>query len=298
MEKVTCKYRDWTKGQEEALLNILGEENARRLLSGELSVEFKEVIRKLFDKNGRRIPKDLSSSVCDPDKRFKLVQPRMKTVKDYARVLKILADALGVGVQDLGITAEEFKAKAEELMSTIPSNSANIKKGVGLPLVLPKFESFEKLLCSVNNSYKNVFQNRNFCYNLKSELGLSVVAAKTVEGSRQDQLIEKMKQGPVVIIFFPNSLQGFSVNASREQMESLPEGFILSGIETIIAMIMYPEVLARDSYTPTLGLAGLFRQSSDYSLLFWAADNELSFGDGVHSSHAIDDISSGLSFRG
>ena len=55
MEQVTSKYADWTRGHVESLINILGEKNAEELRRGNLSVEFKEVIKKLFDKHGRRI---------------------------------------------------------------------------------------------------------------------------------------------------------------------------------------------------------------------------------------------------
>lgn len=294
--------QDWTAGDLNALVKNLGNDVARKIQKGEsFSVQFKEIIQKLFDKNGRRIPKDLSSSVCDPDKNFNLSMARPETIKDFSNVLSGFTKLLGV--KDLGITAEEFKAETERLLSLITGNDqiANIKNGTYLPLVLPKLESgdlgtaLEQYLEIVGKSYKKAFRNRNFCNYRKGELSGVV---KTVEGSRQDQLIEKMKQGPVVIIFFPNSLQGFSVDASREQMETLPEGFILSGIETIIAMIMYSEVLARDYQTPGLDLAGLSWRSPAYSLHFKSGDDRLDFVRRGSLSGAGDNYSSGLSFLG
>ena len=54
-----------------------------------------------------------------------------------------------------------------------------------------------------------------------------------------------MNHASTVGIYFPNPLQGFSVDAGWEQMATLPEGFILSGIDIIIAMIMYPDILTQ-----------------------------------------------------
>ena len=85
-------------------------------------------------------------------------------------------------------------------------------------------------------------------------------------------------------IHFPNPLQGFSVNASREQMATLPQGFILSGMDTSVAMVMYPDILARDWNTFGLDLAALsfYFQYSRYSLKFTANDVNLEF-DNTHN---------------
>lgn len=98
-----------------------------------------------------------------------------------------------------------------------------------------------------------------------------------VDGSRHDQLIDRMKESQVIGLHFPNPLQGFSINASREQMSTLPpvrrsqsgeggEGFILSGMDAPIAMAMYPDILARGYNTPGLDLAALQWQSAGSSL--------------------------------
>jgi len=223
----------------------------------------------------------------------------MNTVNDYSNRLSLISESLGL---NLGTTAEEFKFKTEEILSKIPNNSVNIKNGICLPLVLPRFEGddigffLENLLAWFEKSYNKAFDgNRSFHNFQKGRLNGMV---KTVNSSRQDQLIEKMKQGPVVVIFFPDSLQGFSISASHEQMETLPEGFILSGIETIIAMIMYPEILARDPKTLGLILAGLSWRSSDFSLFFWTIKDRLLLDDisGLHIPSS--NSSSGLSFIG
>ena len=68
-----AKYGNWTQGQIEALINAIGEENARALLEGDVEATFQPCARKFFDKNGRRIPPHgLTGAVCDPNPNFYL----------------------------------------------------------------------------------------------------------------------------------------------------------------------------------------------------------------------------------
>jgi hypothetical protein len=60
-------------------------------------------------------------------------------------------------------------------------------------------------------------------------------------------------------------------------MATLPEGFILSGLDTAIAMVMYSDILARDQYTPDLMLAALSWQSARYSPQFQTVPVESGF---------------------
>lgn len=169
-------------------------------------------------------------------------------------------------------------------------------------MILPKIETdnignvLENCLGAVRKSYIDVFPDRKFNNYRVGELSNQVFIT---EGSRHDYLINRMKQGPVIAIHFPNSLQGFSINASRKQMATLPEGFILSGLDTVIAMAMYPDVLARDWYTPGYDLAALLWRSPGCSLHFWAGDGRLSFDVGGALGGACGDyFSSGLLFLG
>ena len=300
MERVTSKYADWTRGQVEALINIIGEENAKGLLLGDISAEFKEVIKKLFDKHGRRIPEGLQANVCDANRDFRLNQPKLDEEVDFANRIIRLHGCLSI---DTEVTAEQLKAETERLLAIIRENSqiANIANGVCLPVVLPKLVTddlgaeLELYLAGINNSYAKTFGDRKFYNHRKGTLANQV---SIVDGSRHDQLIERMKQEPVIGLHFPNSLQGFSIHADREQMSTLPKGFILSGMDTPIAMVMYPDILARDWNTPGLDLAALQWQSAVYSLNFKAYDAELGFVDAGDLADAGDDFSGGLLFLG
>lgn len=296
----TCKYSDWTRGQVEALINIIGEENAKKLLAGDIKVSFEEVVKTLFDKHGRRIPQNLKANICDPDRNFRLDQPKLETEIDYANRITRLHGCLSV---DTEVTAEQLKTETERLLALIRDNSqiANIANGVYLPMILPKLTTddlgtiLKQYLEAVAKSYDKTFSDRKFHNHRQGTLANNV---KIVKESRYDQLIKKMKQGPVIGIHFPNPLQGYSINASQEQMATLPKGFFLSGLDTVIAMAMWIDVLARDYNTPGLDLAAFSWQSTVSSLGFWASDDKLSFDYADVMAYANDYYSGGLFFCG
>ena len=300
MERVTSKYADWTRGQVEALLNIIGEDKAKALLSGELSLSFERMIKPLFDRHGRRIPKGLQANVCDADRDFRLDQPKLETETDFANRILRLHECLGI---DTGVTAEQLKAEYESLLAAVRGDPqiANIANGVCLPVILPKLVTndlgaeLELYLAGVDNSYTRTFNSRRFYNHLKGSLTKNI---SIVNGSRHDQLISRMKECPVIALHFPNPLQGFSISAAREQISTLPEGFILSGMDTPIAMIMYPDILARDWNTPGLNMSALQWQSAGYSLDFKANDNDLHLGHTLSLTNADVNFSGGLLFLG
>lgn len=299
--KKALMIQDWVIGDLNALVkNLGGEEIARRIQRGEVSIKLEEVVKLLFDKHGRRIPQGITASVCDSDRDYYLKPPSLTGESLYANRILRLHGCLSV---DTGITAKQLEQETGRLLILIRDNSqvANIANGVWLPIILPKLitddlgAELEYYLTAVDNSYVKVFPGRKFYNHRKGTLTNEV---KIVDGSRYSQLIAKMKQGPVIGILFPNSLQGFSVNASREQMATLPEGFILSGLDTVIAMAMYPDILARDFNTPGLDLAAFSWLSSGYSLCFKAFDDRLYFISTVGLAFASDFFSGGLFFLG
>lgn len=273
------------------------------LLRDEVEIQLVKRMLKLFDKNGRRIPpKVLQNAVCDPDKNFQLIQPRFKTMDDYAQRL-IRFQQMFYGL----MSAAEFEGKVEELVSEIKSTEllVNLLKGIYLPIILPKIEvknfdygtTLENMfLSAVKKAYEAQFPGRSFYNYRKGELAKQV---SIVEGSRHELLVERMKQGIVYAIYFPNSLQGFSALASREQMSTIPESLLLyGGFDASAAMVMYPDILARDFKTPGYDLSALQWRSSGYSLYFGAYDDELGFDYGAPLGFALDDYSSGFLFLG
>ncbi|MFH0852036.1 MAG: hypothetical protein V1845_00280 [bacterium] len=299
--------RGRTGGQIVAILSkVCGgdEEKLDALLRDELEVKLIERVSKLADKNGRVIPaKGLKNAVCDPDKKFYLVQPSLNTIDGYANRLVYFQEAFKPG---LFMSVAEFEGRANELIGQIKDNKkiVNLLNGVYLPIILPKLESIEDygraleriFLPAVKFSFEKQFPGRKFYSYRENELEGKV---GIVEGTRHEKLVFNMIKSYVVAIYFPNPLQGFSVLASREQLFHLPESLLMAGgFDTAIALAMYPDVLARDWYTPGLDLSALSWQSSDYSLCFVADDGGLYFGSRGNLGGASGSYSSGLLFVG
>ncbi len=259
-----------------------------------------DAIRLFFDKHGRRIPEGLQANVCDANRSFRLDQPKLDMEVDFANRISRLHGCLSI---DTEVTAEQLMAETERLLAMIRENPqiANIANGVCLPVVLPKLVTddlgaeLELYLAGVAGSYAKTFGGRTFYNHRKGTLANKVSIAP---GSRHDQLVSRMKEGPVIGLHFPNPLQGFSIHADREQMSTLPEGFILSGMDTPIATMMYPDILARDYNTPGLDMAALQWRSADCSLRFRASGGRLGFGFTVRLASAYDRYSGGLLFLG
>lgn len=251
--------------------------------------------QEFFDKDGRRIPENLKSAVFDANRDFYLVQPQMTSEEDYAIRLARLTNTDN-------ITVRQFRNESERLLDVIQSDPKilNIVNGVHLPVVIPRMSvnnlgtTLERYLDSAGESYKETFKNREFRNYRKGTL---TNAVSLVPESRHDRLIEIIESKTVVGIYFPNPLQGFSVRADREQMATLPESFILSGLDVVIGMIMHPDVLARDWHTPGLDLAAFSWQS--VSLDFGAREDGMLCFDRTASLGCADDYySGGLLFLG
>jgi len=295
------KIQDWTTGELNSLVkNLGGEDVARKIQKGEVKVSFEDVVKTLFDKHGRRIPERLQANVCDADRNFRLDRPKLDMETDFANRILRLHECLSI---DTKVTAEQLMAETERLLAIIKGNLqiANIVNSVCLPVVLPKLVTddlgaeLELYLAGVNNSYTKTFSDRSFNNYRKGYLNGKV---SIVNGGRHDHLISRMKEGPVIGLHFPNSLQGFSNLADREQMSTLPKGLILSGMDTPIAMVMYPDILARDWNTLGLDIAALQWRFASYSLYFKAFDVRLGFDYTRRLASARGDYSGGLLFLG
>ena len=180
------------------------------------------------------------------------------------------------------VDAADFKQRSEMLIGKLQRDErlAPILNGVHLPLCLPMCDIgdygrlvSELFLPQVKRAYESTFANHHFQDSMLGKLNDQLTITR---GSRQERLIEKMATEPVVGIMFPVALQGYSVQAAREQLASLPEEFVLSGVlDTCVAIITYTDVLATD-HSPTLVCAGTTWQS-DFSLCFHPGGKTLNF---------------------
>ena len=264
------KYDDWSRGQDEALLNRLGIDVARRISSGELTVRVvgEEVLvepvkQTLFDKHGRRIPpKGLNANVCDADYDYHVVQP---TQIDYAERLRLAHEALGSDVEETWWpSAEEFQQKTEEVLEDLREDEqcSQILQGPHFPICIPQMavEDYgqmldEMLLPAAERAYKRAYPDRKFYNHRKGELQGEL---EIWSGSKHEQVLSAVREGPVLGVYFPQALQGYSINADREQMAGLPEKMSLSGgLDTLFAWLMYASELLRDEKTPWFDMAAL-----------------------------------------
>ncbi len=111
-------------------------------------------------------------------------------------------------------------------------NLKQITNGIGVPFFLPQLDVRkhsilpQTYLEALHNACKDGFPKHQFSNQYNDKLYGSV---NYVSGSRYEMLLEAMAQGDVVGIYFPTCLQGYSVDAAREQLFYLPEKFILAG---------------------------------------------------------------------
>jgi len=267
-----AKYPDRTLGQCEALENILGTEVVVGLLSGKLTVRVvgNEVVIEptktlIFDKNGRRIPPEkLDANTCDAN--YVYAPTRVRLAKpDFAARAALACEALP-DAHDW-IPPDEFYERIVALVAKIKEDVtiSRVLKGAWYPVCIPgglgiTAENYgEKidtvLVPAVKTMYERAYPGRTFNNNLHGQLAGEVGIWR---GSRHEQLIEEASKGPVVGIYFPTALQGYSINADREQMASLPEMFLLAGaLDSLAAQMMYAKELLRDFNVPWYDMAAM-----------------------------------------
>jgi hypothetical protein len=312
------KYGNLTFGQMEALVNILGGDEAlRQILSREVEVVLVDSSQTLIDKYGRRIPKNIQNEVVDDDRNYRIFNP-----EDF--YYSVPLGHVDILLKKTGLEPNEFETKSTDLFSKLQADPRlkNLLKGPFLPICIPQIRVNEYGYChalkevflpAVERAYKSMFKGP-FYNNLPSE----VTEVKIMEESRQEKLIAAMADGPVVGIYFPAALQGFSILAAREQMSSLPEGFVLSGaLDIATAIVMYIDILCRDKMTPGLDCAAnawqdrneRMRSFTFYAGGMWSAGKQgcIPIADGVHDNemafyrrdlNAISKTSGGLLYLG
>ncbi len=226
----------------------------------------------LFDDMGRRIlPQGLLTAVHVPYNEYAVVQTVHTLVDHYQRINAHHYEE----ITDLTISVNEYRERYMNLWKGIESTReiANILKGVCIPLLIPKMaiedygKTAEFLVRIVQNAYLYKFPERVFTNYCRNDLQGKV---SVIPGSRHERLILKMAHDSVMALYFPNALLGYSPYAMEEQMKTLPQGLLLSGvIDTAIAWIMYPEMMGRTMYTPIHQCAAVAYLDTQHSLRFY-----------------------------
>jgi hypothetical protein len=251
--------------------------------------------QRFFDDHGRRIPSDEKSPVHQESRRYFICeQPEI----NYADIHARLGKHLGLG--DV-ISVAEFETRAEAILEGLHKNvaTADITKGVQVPFLLPKAsysdygQAMEEVyLPAVQQAFKEKLPDYDFVDHnkggLKTKLGV-------VPASRHERLLERMREAAVVGYYFP-CLSEYSVPGAFEQLQALPETFLLAGgFDTSAAFVATPDLLLRrEGYPPLLWLAALLGEKEAVGYHFEAYGYNLTFNRRTQFGDAAEYWSHGL----
>lgn len=314
MEERGWLTRNLTVGKLNALVKKIGLENVGPILSNKKSVLVEDGPFEFFDKHGLRIAWNegplYEGRVCAPDRDFYFRQPELKTQNDYAERL----DRVQEHFPDANMSVTKFRSGANKLLKQLDRHERvrNLLRGAYLPLCIPSLRDIsdgfdygrvlqEKFVPALERAFKAQFPKHEFFpphHHIANQTltgKISIICA-----SRHHQLVGRMMEGPVVGIYFPTTLQGFSVMAQRDQIRALPGGLLLNGgFDTVTAEVIYPDVLVRDS-SPGLHLSALYFGGKEEQFFGLTVDGEQIFFSITYGGieHAYGHCSGGLLFIG
>jgi hypothetical protein len=252
----------------------------------------------LFDVSGRRIPSsDIGAPVNPASARYALVQPAIDYSVIHGRISEHIPGAAGVA-------RSEFEDRAGKLLERLRSDvgTGDIARGVHVPFFLPMDRSTDLgraleqvYLPAVGRSYTARYPKYGFKNELKGGLAGKL---KVASGSRYEALLAALASGPLVGVYFPLALSGFSVDAALRQLSDLPDGFVATGgCDAAAALVGCPElVMKEDGYPPQLDLAALEGTVPRYAYHFAPYGYNLTFNGRYHNGLASDYCSSGLTW--
>ena len=252
----------------------------------------------LFDVSGRRIPPPIVGAPVNPaSSRYGLAQPAIDYSVIHRRISEHIPGAAAV-------SRAEFADRADHLIEALRADAATreVANGVHVPFFLAADaasdpgQALERVyLPAVGQSYKARFPKYEFKNELKGGLAGKM---KIAAGSRYETLISALAAGPIVGVYFPLALSGFSVDAALSQMADLPDGFVLSGgCDAAAALVGCPELIMKeDGYPPQLDLSALESTAPRYGYHFAPYGYNLTFNGRYHNGLASDYCSSGLTW--
>lgn len=261
----------------------------------------------LFDNFGRCNPlPDWQERVCGSHDECYVTQPMTSYLHLLWRHRRL--KMFTMCGEDRFLSAAEFARRACSLNKQLRKSRklSPLMQGVHLPICLPQLNTWQdygRALSSmffraVQRSFIRTFKERQLFNNESSEPFYEQLAI--VPESRHQYLFDRMKQGPVVGIYFPEAMQGFSVRAAREHMDHLPDNVLLGGgLDVATALVMYPDVLGRDDgrghQRPWYILAALhLRPESEQCLRIINWDSVTAVDDGLDSKRCSAQNAPGL----
>lgn len=274
MDRNLGELRGWDASHVLALLNALGGSAvAANIAAGSKKVTVEDVIKGFFDRHGRAIPLPGMTGIVDADRKYNFEQPELDYATIHARYQAVYGDDVNL------VSVQEFTNNCRAVIERVRGDkqTTNLLNGPHFSFILPCLMGDlgqcldEILIPALDRAYMAEFPRRVF---INHRHGTLVEEVTVVEGTRQDRLVQAMAEGSVCGVYFPGVFQGFGIEAGRQFMTSLPEEFILSGVEVVAAVAGYPAIFGRDSGIPALDLAALQWQSVGRSLFFDASDSK------------------------
>ncbi len=252
----------------------------------------------LFNEYGRCQPQNIQSLVHAQSRRyFYCEQPDTNLDEVYNRTTQALGKC--------ELSLDDFKKQAQELLTSLESRSElqGILGGVKVPFLIPKDENLDdvgtalekKYLGAVEKAYQSFYPKYEFKSHFKDTLEGRV---DVKEGSRHQTLLDKAKKQDVVGWYFP-CLTEYSVPASLEQMQYLPEDALLAGgIDLCSVFIGNPALLMnKKGYSPLLWLSALQdKKHEDGAFHFEPYGYNLNFNHRHHYNQCAEYWWGGLTF--
>jgi hypothetical protein len=251
-------------------------------------------VANLFDASGRRIAQESGAPVNKADSRYALAQPDIDFHATHARITEHLNGSKTM-------SAAEFADRAAALLDTLRGRDdvGALANGVRVPFLLTTGDpgdlgaTFEtRYLSGLAGAWKARFPK----YDFKNEVTGLAGKISIAPGSRYEQLVAAMADGPVVGWYFPLALSGFSVPAALQHMADLPASMVLAGgFEAAAALVGCPDLIMKtDGYPPQLDLAAWRAPVAGYGYHFAPYGYNLTFNGRYHNNLASDYCASGL----
>ena len=244
---------------------------------------------KLFDENGRCIPKNINSPVNIETRRYFIFESRTINYNHiYDRIKKHLDPKTE-------LTIEEFETRSKKIITNLQKNplTENITKGVGVPFFLPRknysdigTDLVNHYIKALEKSFHETHPKYEFVNHCKQDLSNQL---KVVPNSRHEKLLESMQEDVVVGYYYP-CLMEYSMPAAIESVNDLPSQFLLAGgFDTCAAFIGSPNLLLRENgYPPLLWMTALKSNGEDVGYHIEAYGYNLTFNRRAHLKHVAE----------
>lgn len=259
-------------------------------------------LKDLFDDHGRCVTSPLTERLPmkEEDEIFAFPKVKRNYRKLFSRFKRVF--------KGTDITLPLFYKRGRSLEEQLASSPAFCKllKGPYQPICLPKMSRFNYdhilkncLFPVVERYFKNKKNKRKVFSDIRDHEKSPAERVKVNKHSDHKRLLDRCQKGPEhrIALYFPEAFRGISVSEVLGEMKFFPEGFFpAGGIDTIIAILMYPRFTDGGWYSPAITMPGIVSARGN-SFYLKSYDGFLGFG--IQDPEAKSNcFTSGLVFTG